>query len=75
MPDSTIIEVSADNMTARLIIPPNVEPSIDEIAQLISEHAICFGIIDESIKQACSLCNTERQLVLAQGQFPHAIED
>ena len=70
MSDVLNISVSDDKLTAWLFVPANSQPEIAHIAHLVSEHGICFGLKSEAIQEACALCNTDRDICIAEGQKP-----
>ena len=62
------ISISEDRLQAHLHVSANYQAELTHIASLVSERGICFGLKPEAIQSACVLCNTERNICIAEGQ-------
>lgn len=62
------ISISEDQLQAHLHVPANYQSELTQIASMVSEQGICFGLKPDAIQSACELCNTERSICIAEGQ-------
>jgi uncharacterized protein (DUF342 family) len=76
--DATItVDVTADRMSATLTVTPaygGTDVTREQISQLLDEHQIKFGILEEAIDDIIAAGETQQQLI-AQGREPINGED
>ena len=66
--DEITIELKEHAEEAVLLLPAQSDINKEDILQKISAQKICFGLDAAAILAACTACNTDQRIIIAQGQ-------